>query len=164
MFKLTGAVMIAAACALWGILRSENLKRRALCLEKIVYAMKLLENDIMYEKRDIKISLKSAGRTQGVALFENAAEKMENEGAEKAFDEAVEVCGEYLLGTDKEILKEFAENLGMSGKEEQLKRIRGTSERLENAKVNAETEYEKSGKLYRGMGALIGAAAVILLL
>ncbi|MBO5059757.1 MAG: stage III sporulation protein AB [Clostridia bacterium] len=163
MLKLIGAVMIIVSGAAWGFLQSERLKKRTEELEKLISALGLLENDIAYGKRDIKTALYSIGRLQDVKLFCSAAENMDSVGIKNAFLSALDTHGEYLSGTDKEAAAVLADNLGMTDSSTQIKCIRHTVGILKTAHENAVCEYEKSGKLYRGIGVLAGLAAVILL-
>lgn len=163
MLKLTGAVMIVGGGAVWGFLQADKLKKRSEELSKIISALRLLENDISYGKRDIKNALNSIGKIQGVKIFSDAAENMNTNGIKKAFLTALEKEGECLLGTDKEAMKILAENLGMTDSASQISSIRHAIGILEGAQDSAAAEYARSGRLYRNIGVLAGLAAVILL-
>lgn len=164
MLKLTGAVMIIAAGAFWGYSRSAALKNRADSLAAIISALNLLENEIGYAKSSIKGALLSSGRACGAEIFTYAAEKVDEMGVGAAFSAAVEEKGGCLSEEDRAQLKLLCENLGISGVSAQLKSIGHVKELMCAARLNAEKEYEKSGRLYRSVGVLAACAAVILLL
>lgn len=163
MFKFAGAVLIVCASAVWGFAASERLKKRRCELTRTISALCILENEIMYGKRDIKSVLRTAGELQGLEMFKKGAERTEKVGIRNGLASAV-TENNALLGTDKEILYMLAERLGMTDTEEQVKNIRHAAGLLEAAEKDAEREYGKSGKLYRTGGILAGCAAVILLL
>ncbi len=164
MLKLIGAMLIIAAGGAWGFLESDKLRRRVQRLEQILFALKLLENEIVYGKRDIKSALYSIGKNQGLKFLIYAAENVEKAGIKVALSEAVRKCENDILGTDKNILEILWENLGMTDSGSQIKAIRHVIGLMEEAKISAESEYAKTGRLKRSMGFLGGIFVVILLL
>ncbi len=163
MFRLAGAVMIVAASSALGFLQALRLKGRADALARLAGAMTLLETEISYGKGDIKSIIGTIGALQKTELFCRAAENMKTAGTKEAFLRALETDGGYLLGTDKEIIAGFAENLGMTDSKTQVKRIRHAKGLLEANQSEAAAEYARSGKLFKSTGVLAGLGAVILL-
>lgn len=164
MLKLIGACLIIGGGTVWGFFEADKLLRRTEKLEQIVFALKLLENEVVYGKRDIKSSLSLIGKNQGPEYLVYAAENIERLGIKTALCESVDKYEKDILGTDKNTLKILWDNLGMTDSASQVKAIRHVKGILEEAKTAAESEYAKTGKLKRSMGFLGGVFAVILLL
>lgn len=164
MLKLIGAGIIITSGALWGFLEAYKLSCRVLSLEKIIFAIKLLENEIAYGKRDIKNTLSYIGKNYGPDFLFYAAENIETMGIKNALSEEVRKneCG--LLGTDKSELEILWENLGMTDTESQIKTIRHVLAILEKNRACAEEEYAKCGRLKKSMGLLGGIFIAIILL
>lgn len=164
MLKLIGACLIIGASTVWGFFEADKLWRRKEKLEQILFSLKLMENEVVYGKRDIKSVLSSIGYSLDISYLVYGAENIERQGIKTALCEAVDKYEKDILGTDKETLKILWENLGMTDSASQVKAIRHVRGILEEAKSVAEGEYAKLGKLKRGMGFLGGVFAVILLL
>lgn len=69
-----------------------------------------------------------------------------------------------LDATEMDFFMEFGENLGKSNKEMQLSVLKLEREKLSSLEDKAREASERTGKLYRNLGALAGAAVVILLI
>ena len=164
MLKIAGAIMIMTSGVAIGFREASKLRRRRDKLEKIIFALKLLENKIVYEKRDIKTALLQIGENQNINFLIRGAERIEQEGIDRALFTATEKYESDILGTDKNILKSLWENLGMSDSESQSKTIRHILRLLEEARADADGIYKKNGKLVKSMGFLGGAFVVILLI
>ncbi len=164
MLRLIGAGLIIAAASLWGILKAERLKKRVILISGIISGLVFLENEIAYGKRDIKNTLLAIADVEKIELFKNAAEYIDKFGIRDGFIKAREETGEIFLGTEKQALDALAEHLGMTDTKTQVSSIRHTRLLLESAKENAATEYDKSGKMYKSAGLLVGLAVVIFLL
>lgn len=163
MLKLTGAILIIMSSAFLGFYKAYTLKKRCDSLDKLIAALKTLRSEIAYTKRDIKNIFETIGDTQNVQLFHRTAEKMKVQNCKKALCESIDEQKMYLLGTDNEILKILAENLGMTDTETQTGAIEHACIRLEDARKDAIFEYEKNSRLYRSTGILCGLLTVILL-
>ena len=164
MLKLIGAGLIMVSASLWGILKADKLKKRVILISGIISGLVFLENEIAYGKRDIKNTLLAIADAEKVDLFKNAAEYIDKLGIRDGFIKAREETGELFLGAEKQALDTLAENLGMTDTKTQISSIRHTRLLLEAAKENAAKEYDKSGKMYKSAGVLVGLAVVIFLL
>ena len=163
MLKLIGAGLIIISASLWGILKADKLKKRVILISGIISGFVFLENEIAYGKRDIKNTLLTIADAEKIDLFKNAAEYIDKLGIREGFIKAVEETGELFLGTEKQALDALAEHLGMTDTKTQISSIRHTRLLLEAAKENAAKEYDKSGKMYKSAGVLVGLAVVIFL-
>ncbi len=162
MLKLCGGGLIVLGAAMWGFLKAMHLKKREEELSKIISGLAFLENEIVYEKRDIKYALSAVGKISGCSFFSEAAADIE-QGIAQAVKSAMGKCCENLSGTDKSVLLSLGENLGMSDTCTQVKSILHTKEQLLIFKNQAICDYEKFGKMYKSIGVLSGLAIVILL-
>lgn len=164
MLKLTGAILIVIAAGLCGYLKAEILRKRVWRINGLVSGLVLLENEVTYGKRDIKSVLMSIGEMNKIELFEKAAEYIDKQGVKAGIMKAYEENDIFVSGTEKQAIKSLAENLGMTDTATQIKSIKHARALLVDAKERASLEYEKTGKLYKGAGILIGLAVVIFLL
>lgn len=163
MLKLLGAIIIVLASGIWGISKSEKLKKRSDGLLKVISAMHLLENEISYSQKEIAKALMSVSIMENLPLFADISEKLGRLDAPKAFSDALDVSDMNFSKSDKNILIEFSQNLGTLSKDFQLESLLKTSELLSNAQLSAYEEYKKYGKLYKNMGFLLGILTAILL-
>lgn len=69
-----------------------------------------------------------------------------------------------LTGEDMELLRDFGELLGKSDRDMQQAILNMEKEKIAAMELRAKESAETNGKLYRNLGALLGAALVILLI
>ena len=163
MLKLFGTVMIISAFGIWGVSKSEKLKRRCDSLSLMISSLTLLENEIDYSQKDIAAALMSVGIIRNFPLFINAAKGIYKTTVQQAFGDAVKSSGICLAKSDREILTEFSQSLGTLEKDSQIGNIRHTKALFAAAKTSACEDYEKYGRLYRNMGFLLGILVSVLL-
>lgn len=165
--KLVGATVIFIVCAYAGFSLSDRLKKRCVYLRNVCTALNLLETEIAFGGSRLKqafIRLDSAADTRG--LFKTAAEKTEELGIKRAWQESVEEKQEELRLTEKdtEVLKSLGGRLGMTDTENQIKNISYAKKQLEAQISQAEGEYERTGRLYRSGGILVGLFLILILI
>lgn len=164
--KIIGAVIILTVCAYAGFYFADRLKKRCVYLRNINTALSLLETEISFGGSRLKKALKSVDRTADTrGLFEETAEGLEELGIKKAWHNTVlkkraELC---LTDSDAEALAALGARLGMTDTENQIKNIRYVKEMLNAQQKEAEGEYERLGRLYRGGGALAGLFLILIL-
>lgn len=163
MLKLIGSLLVIGASTAVGFALAGKLYKRSHTLEGIIFALRLLETEISYGKRDIKTIMHEIGKSQGIELFTMAANMINDKGIRGAIEDALDSC-DTILGTDKMPIRVLAENLGMTDTQSQISAIRSARKSLTEAQREAAAEYAKSARLYRNAGALGGIFAVILLL
>ena len=164
MLKLSGALLVILAFGIWGVLKSDKLKKRCDNLLSLISALTLLENEIGYGEKDISSALLSVGSIENLPLFVQISEQLKGSSVSSAFFDALKNSDICLSKSDKDTLCEFSQNLGSLGKESQIGSIRHTKELLEAARISACEEYGKYGKLYRSMGILLGILIAIILI
>lgn len=165
MIKILGALMIACASVYYGFGRARGLKKRYDLLAGIQNALKLLETEIDFAGTTLKTSLKKIDKvcfTGGI--FSGCAEMMDEYGAGEAWRRSVFKNKEYLTSADCETLISLGARLGMTDSENQIRNIRYVSKRLEGNISEAEDDYKRLSKLYRGGGVLIGGFIILMLL
>lgn len=164
MIKFFGAVLIIFSFGIWGVSKSERLKKRCENLLSVISSLNLLENEISFSQKDIASALFSVGNMENLPLFVAVSETLKNSSVPEAFSLALENSDIYLSKSDNEVLLEFSKNLGALGKEAQIGSIHHTKELLASARISALEEYGKYGRLYRSMGILLGFLVAIILI
>ena len=172
LLKLIGSLMIIGASSFIGYALAKDLKTRQQELRQFQGQISMLENEIRYMSNPLadafeKIAEGKSGSSS--VIFLKAAEIMKNEAGSSAPDawkRAVEACISHtsLNKEDEKIIKSFANMLGGSDTEGQLKNIRNFTGMLENQQKNADEKYKSTAPVYRKLGVLFGIAIVILLL
>lgn len=163
MLRIMGAAMIIFAGSMIGFLKSESLKKRAECLDRIISGLNLLETDISYKKADLYKILSSIGENHKIGLFKAIAKNLLKDGIKTATDKAL-AEEEFLLEKDKEPIRALADNLGMTDSITQTGAIKRAASRLLEGKKNAQDEYARLGRLYRSCGVLGGILGAIILI
>lgn len=96
-------------------------------------------------------------------IFEAAKEKMKNENANVAWEQAVDDTITNLKKEDKYVLKTLSKLLGQTDVEGQTSQIEITQSFLETQIKEAQEEKIRNEKLYSRLGITIGLAIVIIL-
>lgn len=97
-------------------------------------------------------------------IFSNAKNKMEDENAGQAWEEAVENSKNYLNIEDKNVIKIMSKMLGQSDVDGQISQIEVTEEFLEKQIKDAEFQKNKNEKMFQKLGTILGLALVIILI
>lgn len=164
MIKFFGAVLIVISFGIWGVSKSEKLKKRCDSLLSVISSLNLLENEIAFSQKDIASALLSVGNMENLSLFVTVSENLKNSSVPEAFSLALKNPGMCLSKSDGKLLIEFSQSLGSLGKESQIGSIHHTKELLASARVSALEEYGKYGRLYRSMGILLGFLVAVILI
>ncbi len=96
-------------------------------------------------------------------VFNLAIEKMKNNTATIAWEEAVEESQNNLTKEDKHVIKTLSKLLGQTDSEGQTSQIEITQKFLETQIKEAQELRQKNEKLYSKLGTTIGLAIVIIL-
>ncbi len=163
MLRIIGAAMIIFAGSMLGFLKSDGLRKREECLDRIISGLNLLETDINYEKTDLYDALFSIGKNHNIRTFENIAKNLSKIGIRNAIGVALEEEA-FLLERDKAPLRTLGDNLGMTDSKTQSQAIKRTVLSLLEGKKNAQEEYARFAKLYRSCGVLGGILGAIILI
>ena len=145
--KFLGFFLIFSVCAALGVLKSLSLKERALTLNTYQKALHTLAERVRADSRELSVLLP--------ICFEQKALFRQNS---IIFDK------EHLTKADIALLEEFFSSLGKGEKQAEYERIKLFCTLLQNAQGEADSEYQKSGKLYRTIGVLAGIGICIFLI
>ena len=159
MLKLIGAIMIILSGTALGFSKAEVLKTRWKSLSKIIYSLRIMENEISYGKNSMDRILERIEHLEGLSFNQK-----ESENAGDCFYRSV--CRDELKldRSDREILEGFSKTLGTTNSGVQLKNIKNTVKSLELSQQGAKDDFERHGKMYRSIGVLVGILAVIVLM
>lgn len=163
MFRIIGAGMIIFAGSMIGFLKSDGLKKRGECLDRIISGLNLLETDIGYGKTDLSKALFSIGENHKIEMFKIMAKNLSKDGIKVALDKAL-ATEEFLLEKDKEPMRALSEILGMTDSKTQVSAIKRAVSGLLEGKKEALEEYARLGRLYRSCGILGGILGAIILI
>ena len=159
MLKLIGAVMIMLSGTFLGFSKSTSLRTRKESLEKILYSLRIMENEICYGRDSMDRILKKIEKLSGVVI-----EKKSFENAGECFLRAFTREELRLEACDIESVSRFSETLGVTDANVQLKNIKNTIKAIEMLRDDAEEKLQKYGKMYRSIGVLVSIFAVIVLM
>lgn len=165
--KFFGALLVVAACAALGFLKSAELKKRKTSIMNIRTALTALESEIVFSSYYLKHALLHIEKMcECGGIFAETADNIEEMGVAGAWRKAVSGSRKKLglKESDAEILLGFGENLGKSAREQQSKNIKHIQALLECAQKEADEEYKKSARLYRSMGILGGIFIAVILM
>ena len=158
MFKLAGMIMIIFAGTMLGFLKSMSLKKRQESLGKILYSLRIMENEISYARCSMGDIFAKITKLGGICV------DMEKGSAGAGLIASAESPGLCLEKEEMEVITRFCENLGACDSVSQLKNIKNTVKSLEILEDTARLRYDKYGRMYRSIGVLAGAFAVIVLI
>lgn len=167
MLKLLGGLMICTVCSYCGFYMSDRLKRRRDFLLGMENALSFIKTEIEFGRYDLKhIFLKIDNSPQLCGFFGICTDRIEELGIKKAWSEAADKTGDVanLKVEDKNVLRELSRELGMSDVEGQKKAINRTADHIKECRKNAEEEYARLSKTYKGCGVLLGVFFLIILI
>lgn len=158
--------VILVACSLIGKYISKKYVIRVNELEEIKNALNMLKTKIKFIYEPIpeifeeiaQVTSKNIGQ-----IFYLAKEKMKNQTANVAWEEAIEECENNLTREDKQVLKTLSKLLGQTDADGQTSQIEITQKFLETQLKEAQEQKVKNEKLYSKLGTTIGLAIVIIL-
>ena len=160
MARLIGFLFIILSCGIAGQYFASRLKDRVDCLQQLQRGLLALSTEIGYSLLPLPQALKNSGRQAKGAVGEflfsvgetlsnsygSSAESIWQQEAEKLYEKV------YLLPEDKALISDFALGLGLSDRNDQLKRIELYRSKLQALEQEANAEKTKMGKVYRVLG------------
>lgn len=159
--------LIVLSSSLIGRFLSKRYIYRLEELEEMKNALSMFKSKIKFTYEPIpeifeEIS-KNTNRNIG-EIFKNAKDKMKNNNANIAWEEAVDETITNFKKEDKYVIKTLSKLLGQIDAEGQTSQIEITQNFLEKQIKEAEEEKNKNVKLYSRLGTTIGLAIVIILI
>ena len=158
---------IFLSCSLIGILISKKYSNRVNELKEFKNALNIFKTKIRYTYEPIPeiFSDISENVSSNVSsVFKTAAEKMKICAAGEAWDLALKLDDLNIDNEDKNVLKSLSKLLGKTDLEGQLSQIEMTSDFLDKQIRKAENQKEKSERMYRTLGMIMGMAIVIMVI
>ncbi len=155
------------SCSLIGILISKKYVDRVNELKEFKNALNIFKTKIRYTYEPIPEIFKEISEnidSNISSVFKGAALKMDMLSAGEAWDLALKMNTLNIDDEDRNILKNLSKMLGKTDLEGQVSQIDMTSVFLDKQIKKAEILQEKSEKMYRTLGAIIGIAIVIILI
>lgn len=135
-------------------------------LEEMNTALNIFKSKIKFTYEPIPEIFEeiSKGSNKNVGnIFTLAKEKMQQENANMAWEQAIEESSTNLKDEDKHILRTLSKLLGQTDSDGQISQIEITQNFLEAQINEAREEKNKNEKLYSRLGTTIGLAIVIIL-
>ena len=163
--RLLGILLVAAACAGAGFLAAARLRRETIALERLILLTESASAYIRCQSPELADLLQLLADDCGEFRFltEIAAKLRPGVPPSALWREAVE-RDTAVPEAAKDILCSLGEVLGTTDKAGQLSALALHRERLLRAAGESRDRSLRQGKLYRSLGLLGGAMAVVLLL
>lgn len=158
---------IFLSCSLIGILISKKYSNRVNELKEFKNALNIFKTKIRYTYEPIPeiFSDISENVSSNVSsVFKTAAEKMEFCAAGEAWNLALKLDNLNIDDEDRNALNNLSKLLGKTDLEGQLSQIEMTSDFLDKQIRKAENQKEKSERMYRTLGMIMGMAIVIMVI
>lgn len=172
MLKIGLASTIFICVTYFGFYYGEKFKDRDIQLKEIIKLIILLNNEILYNATPLPEAFKNIS-TKTIEpfreLLKDISYSLTDGNAEGVYSCIKENAGKYkdkisLQETDKRILKDFLKSLGESGVYGQEKIFNLTLNGLKINSKEAEENSKKNTKMYRVIGACIGAMIAIFII
>ncbi|HHV96210.1 MAG TPA: stage III sporulation protein AB [Clostridiaceae bacterium] len=172
LLKIIGSILVIGGSCVIGFTLSSAYSKRPVQLKILQSLIQMLGNEIRFMSSIITDAFERIGRSIDnpvASFFTNALEYLNNEESiniAQAWERAIyENMGKTALNKeDAEILISFGKMLGNSDIQGQLKNIEYTLQQLNLQQLKAEEAMKKYETMYKTLGILGGALAVILLI
>ncbi len=159
--------LIFLSCSTIGILISKKYVNRVNELREFKNALNLFKTKIRYTYEplpEIFAEISESIESNISTVFKQASEKMSACTAGEAWNLALKVNTLNIDEEDKTVLKNLSKLLGKTDLEGQLNQIEMTSDFLDKQIRKAENQKEKSERMYRTLGMIMGMVIVIILI
>lgn len=172
MLKLLGSAAVVFSCTLIGMTVASSYRRRPGEIRALQNALQMLETEVSYGATPLPDALSYVAERSDsrVALLFNLASQelmtMRGITAREAWETALK---EYypksaLNRSDRAILQELGNSLGISDREDQVKHLILAKEQLKLEQAKAEEDSLKNTKVYNYLGFLGGLTIVLVLI
>lgn len=170
--KLVGSVLVILASTAFGYIVAGVYSRRPAELRLLGAGLELLETQISYALTPLPAALADAAtslRGPAARLFAFVAKRLSGGPgftAGEAWQMGIDRIWSRMALTarDRDILRALGPHLGVSDRDDQVKHLALTRQRLAAACEEADAAAAKEGKLWRNLGVLAGAALVLVLI
>lgn len=171
--KLLAIGLVLIGCTMGGIWLDEDQKKRIQELEKFIYLFELLKAEIDYRLTPLKEACLIVGRKtnhksiEGVMVhFAKSLEDKDSIRVEEMWERALKTRkGEFhLQEEDYQLLYSFGGACGYLDKNMEKRNIEMVVEQLKQMTKEAKARYQKTSKLNKSLGILVGLGISIFLL
>lgn len=168
MIKLAGCITVIAGCSAAGIIKALSYKERCSELENILELIRVMEMEITYKKEPLHKTFEKIAALKECwfcNLLRTCSRKLaDSEDLKNAWDSSItdNLSACPLHEEDLIILRDITLGLGKSDTGGQKSILEPAVIRLEKALKNAKMQYEKQGRMYRGLGISAGIIIVIM--
>jgi stage III sporulation protein AB len=171
LIKIIGGILIVSASGLVGILLSNRLSIRHMELKNLRRFMQMLETEITYGATPLPIALMNiSNKTEGLirSFFINVSKSLIERSfysVDDAWTNAADIVlsDTSLKNADIELIKSFGSVLGCSDREDQKKHFELFYLQIKHQEDAALSEINRSAKMYRSLGFLLGIAVFVVL-
>lgn len=173
MMKLLAIGLVLIGCILGGIWLDEDQKKRIEELGKFIYLFELLKAEIDYRLTPLKEACLIVGkRTNNKSIdavmisFAKSLEDKESVRVEEMWKNAINAQKQafHLQAEDYKLLYSFGGACGYLDKNMEKRNIEMVLEQLRQSTKEAKEKYQKTSKLNRSLGVLVGLGLSIFLL
>lgn len=164
MFKFAGAAAIFISCVSIGCTKSYRMKKRCSSLNSLILATERIGAEISFTKKRLERIFNDIARDFKLPIFSDTAILMQSVGTRHALSRSLSKYADDMALTAQDIkaAKTLNAITDFSG-DEQQRLLQTTLKLLELSYSEATEKYNKTGKLYRNCGVLLGMLGVILL-
>ncbi len=165
--KCLTLILILSSTTYIGILISKKYLNRVKDLKEMKNALNMFSTKIKFTYEPIPQTFKEISQKTNPNIsniFKNVCEKMDNQNAGKAWEEALEESNTNMTKEDIEVLKNLSNLLGKVDIEGQVNEVELVENFLDTQIELAEEEKQKYVKMYKTLGITIGLAVVIILI
>ena len=167
LIKIVIYSFIFLSCSLIGILISKKYVNRVNELREFKNALNIFKTKIKYTYEplpEIFAEISENIDSNISSVFKTASDKMDICAAGEAWDLALKMDELNIDEEDRNILRNLGKLLGKTDMQGQVNQIEMTSDFLDKQIRKAENQKDKSEKMYRTLGMIIGMAIVIMLI
>ena len=163
-------IMILGSCTSIGFLLSSRYSNRVEELKSLSNFINIMQNKIKFTRKPLQEIFydlsKLDDNTNIKNIFFNLNQKLDNKKLSEVWNDVVLEEKKYLSLKEDDInlLKTLGNTLGKSDVDGQMSGINLFTELLKVQLQKAEKEKEKSSKMYKSLGAIVGIVIVIILI
>ncbi|ONI45206.1 hypothetical protein AN640_04910 [Candidatus Epulonipiscium fishelsonii] len=170
--QIIGIALILVTCTLLGYVFEKNEYKRVKEFEQLIYGFEILKSEIDYKLSPLSEACLTAskltqnGVQQIFTRFNYHLTKREETDTKKMWEKSIEESRKYLSLKEEDyaIISMFGNIAGYLDKEMQKRNIEMLLEKLAMQKKEVTANYNRTSKMYKGLGILIGLIVSIILL
>ena len=164
MLKLAGAVLIGAACAMYGFSAAERLKRRRDFLSAFLTSLSVLETEMVFGRYPLGVIFGRIKNKELCGLYRDC--DIDELGIRAAWEKSARAAADAAGLKENELLAvlTLGSELGMTDIEGQKRSIARSRELTASYAADAADDYKRLGRAYRGCGITAGVFFILMLI